>query len=378
MTAADELHGERAGLFVRVRNILIRPQSEWRRIAAEDHAPLLRNYVVPLALLGAIVGFVADVAYGGHFAISAALLWKAISAALYVMFAVFSVLAAATLVRILAPRFGAERNPEAAHRLAAYSATPILIAALGALAPPIAGGLVVAGIVYALALLAFGVQPLMQLRDPDGNVPRFTFWFAMTAAVTAALVAAFVGPLLQSGRSQLNGAVATLAPTQAIPEMQRRSAAESTIERLTQTNASALPANPMRLAEQLPHSLPGGFERQSVTSTQAGGVSRADADYRAGPATLSVSVIQFARDVNPAALAGELAIRPDGPQAGGYARTQLIDGRFYAEEVGVSTSRYVVIGRGVIVITQGDVTMDQARGAVETIGLQRLESMFGR
>ncbi|MCA8886172.1 MAG: hypothetical protein KDA35_06085, partial [Hyphomonadaceae bacterium] len=83
MTAADELHGERAGLFVRVRNILIRPQSEWRRIAAEDHAPLLRNYVVPLALLGAIVGFVADVAYGGHFAISAALLWKAISAALY-------------------------------------------------------------------------------------------------------------------------------------------------------------------------------------------------------------------------------------------------------------------------------------------------------
>jgi hypothetical protein len=29
-------------------------------------------------------------------------------------------------------------------------------------------------------------------------------------------------------------------------------------------------------------------------------------------------------------------------------------------------------------IAEGEITMDQARAAVETIGLQRLESMFGR
>ena len=55
-----------------------------------------------------------------------------------------------------------------------------------------------------------------------------------------------------------------------------------------------------------------------------------------------------------------------------------VDGRFYAEEVRAGTSRYVVIGRGVIMIAEGGVTMDQARAAVETIGLQRLEALFGR
>src|SRR5690606_16116752 len=60
------------------------------------------------------------------------------------------------------------------------------------------------------------------------------------------------------------------------------------------------------------------------------------------------------------------------------ARSQSIDGRLYAEDVGAQTARYVVIGRGVVMIAEGGVTMDQARAAVETIGLQRLEAMFGR
>ena len=73
-----------------------------------------------------------------------------------------------------------------------------------------------------------------------------------------------------------------------------------------------------------------------------------------------------------------LDVKADGPIEGGYNRTQAIDGRFYAEEVRAGSSRYVVIGRGVIMIAEGGVTMDQARAAVETIGLQRLEGMFGR
>ena len=46
MAAADELHGERPSLFARVRNILVHPQSEWRRIAAEDHAGIAGQWVV--------------------------------------------------------------------------------------------------------------------------------------------------------------------------------------------------------------------------------------------------------------------------------------------------------------------------------------------
>lgn len=378
MTTDALYTGERPGLIARARDILIRPQSEWRRVASEEPSPLIGSYVFPLAILGALVGFGASVLYGGSFAVNAALAWKAVSALLYAVFAVLGVMIGAWVIGLLAPRFGAEANSGRAMQLAAYSATPVLIAALGAIAPPVAGVLIGVGVIYALVLLALGMQPLMPLRDPENNVPRFTLTFAAVAAAIAALAAAFIGPLVHTGREALTGAIETVAPPPAAPELPRRSAAEMAIDRLSQAEATLLLVDPVRLEEQFPDSLPGGFERQSVAKAQGGGVSRADGVYRGGAATLSVAIIQYSANVEPAALATLLEIKPDGVTESGYNRTQSIDGRFYAEEVSAGASRYVVIGRGVIMIAQGGVTMDQARAAVETIGLQRLETMFGR
>ena len=375
----DELQtGERPGLFARARNILIRPQSEWRRIAGEDAGSLIRPYALPLALLGAVVSFVANVLYAGSFSVNAALAWRAVSALLYVVFVVFGVLLAGWLIGVLAPRFGAEPNSVRAKQLAVYAATPVLVSALGAVAPPIAGGLLAVGVIYSFVLLAFGMQPLMPLRDPENNVPRFTLTFVALAAALAALGAAFIGPLISSGREALSSAIETVAPPRVAPDLPQRSAAEAAIDRLSQADATLLLVDPARLELQFPDTLPGGFARQSVVKAQGGGVSRADGVYRDGGATLSVSIIQYSANVDPAALATLLNVKPDGTVEGGYNRTQAIDGRFYAEEVSANASRYVVIGRGVIMIAEGGVTMDQARAAVETIGLQRLEGMFGR
>jgi hypothetical protein len=378
MTTTDASYGERPGLFARVRNILIRPQSEWRRIASEASAPLIGPYVVPLAVLGALVSFAAAVGYGGGFSINAALISKAVSAALFVIFAIVGVLAAAFLIRQLAPRFGAEANPEHAKRLAVYSSTPILVSMLAAIAPPIAGGVIALGVIYAFVLLALGMQPLMPLREPENNVPRFTILFVALAALVTALAATFVGPLIQSGREALTGAVETIAPPPAPPDMPRRSGAELAIDRLSQADAAMILADPARIEEQFPDSLPGGFERQSIAKAQGGGVSRADATYRSGAATLSVSIIQFSANVDPAAFAALLDVKPDASRDDGYDRSQTIDGRFFAEEVRAASSRYIVIGRGVVMIAEGGITMDQARAATETIGLQRLEGIFGR
>lgn len=369
--------GERPGLIARARDILIKPQSEWRRVASEEPAPLIGPYVAPLALLGALAGFAAHVVYRG-FELDAALVWSAVASVLYILFAVLGVLVATFVINLLAPRFGAERNSDRARQLAAYSATPILIAALGALAPPVAGLLMGVGVIYAIVLVALGVQTLLPLNDPANNVPRFTISLVVSAAVVAVLCAMFIGPLLNSGRDAVTGAVETVAPPPASPEIPRRSAAEQAIDRLSQTYATLLLADPARLEEQFPDSLPSGFARQSIAKAQGGGVSRADGVYRQGDAPLSVSIIQYSANAEPAALATLLDVKPDGPTADGYNRTQSIDGRFYVEEVRAGTSRYVVIGRGVMMIAEGSVTMDQARAAVETIGLQRLEAMFGR
>ena len=378
MTTDALYTGEPPGLVARARDILIRPQSEWRRIASEEPAPLIRSYVLPLAVLGAVVGFAASVLYAGSFEINAALALKAVSAALYVVFAVLGVFVASWAISALAPRFGAEANSGRAGQLAAYAATPILIAAFAAVAPPVAGVVAGIGVIYAFILLALGAQKLMPLSDPDNNVPRFTLAIVGVALVVVALIATFINPLIQSGREALSAAIETVAPPPAAPELPRRAAAEEAIDRLSQANATLILSDPARLAEQFPDTLPSGFARQSVTHAQRGGISRADSVYRAGAATLSVAIIQFGGGVDPAALASLLAIKPDGPQDGGYARTQAIDGRFYAEEVGANSARYVVIGRGVVMVAEGRITMDQARAAIETIGLQRLESMFGR
>jgi len=379
LMATNELYtGERPGLIARARDILVRPQAEWRRVASEEPAPLIGSYVVPLALLGAAVGFAASVLYAGPFAVNAALVSKAISALLYFVFALLGVAVAAWLINLLAPRFGAEANSGRAMQLAAYSATPILIGALFAAAPPIAGLMMGVGVIYAFILLAMGAQPLMPLNDPNNNVPRFTLSMAGLAAIVVALTATFVGPLISSGRQALVGAVETVAPPAAAPEIARRSAAEAALDRLVQGDAGLLLSDPGRLEEQFPDSLPSGFARQSVSQAQGGGVSRADGVYQQGDATLSVAIIQFSANVESHALAELLNVKADGPTEGGYNRTQTIDGRFYAEEVRPGSSRYVVIGRGIIMIAEGGVTMDQARGAVETIGLQRLEGMFGR
>jgi len=378
LMTTDALYtGERPGLIARVRDILIRPPTEWRRVASEDPAPLIGSYVLPLALLGGVVSFAASVLYAGAFAINAALVSKAVSALLYVVFAVLGVIVASWVIGWLAPRFGAETNGRSM-QLAAYAATPILVSALFAVAPPIAGVMMGVGVIYALILVAMGMQPLMPPRDPGNDVPRFTLGFAGIMAVMVALTATFVGPLIHSGREALLGVVATVAPPPAAPEIERRSAAETAIAFLAQGDASLMLTDPSRLEEQFPDSLPGGFTRQSVTKAQGGGVSRADGVYRDGTATLSVSIIQFSANVEPAALAELLDVKSDGPVEGGYNRTQTIDSRFFAEEVRAGASRYVVIGRGVIMIAEGGVTMDQARAAVETIGLQRLEGLFGR
>lgn len=372
-----ETLGERPNLIGRVLDILIRPQATWARIAEEEERPLLRGYVLPLAAVGAVIGVGAHALYDG-LALSADLAWKAASALLEVAFWLVSIPIAAVLINALARRFGAEPAPAQAKKLAAYAATPILVSAFAAIAPPLAPFVVAAGVIYALILFAFGVQPLLPLRDPANNVPRVTLSFAGAVGLIGALAAIFAGPAIHAGREALTGAVGAVTAPPTAPDPPVRSGAEVAIDRFAQSDAAFVLADPARLEAQFPDSLPGGFERRSIVTAQGGGVSRADAVYRQSEATLTVSLIQFSNDIDPAALAAQLAVAPDGVADGGYNRTQTIDGRFYAEEVRPDSSRYLVIGRGVVSIAAGGVTMDQARAAIETIGQQRLEAMFGR
>lgn len=375
--STETLAGQRPGLFARVRDILIRPQSEWQRIADEEPSPLISSYVAPLAVLGAVAHFTAGALYHGY-ALNADLAWRGVEAAIYVLFAVACVSVASTVIGFLIRRFGGEVRFGRADQLAAYSATPMLVAALGAFAGPGAVVVTLIGAIYAFVLLSLGVSRLAPLPNPQDNTPRFTLGVLAVVALVGALAAVLLGPIINSGREALTGAIQSAAPAPVHEAIARRPAAETAIERLAQNYGARVLVDPARLEEQFPETLPSGFARQSSATAQGGGVSRADATYARDAASLRLAIVQLSYGVDPSGAAAMFAIKPDGVSADGYLRSQTIDGRFYAEEVSGQTARYVVIGRGVAMIAEGHITVDQARAAIETIDLPRLEAAFGR
>lgn len=373
--ATDSFDDDRPGIFRRLRGLLLHPQAAWERIAREAPEPSpLKTYVTPLAFLGGVAAVAAHFIYRG-FEVDGDLVWRAVSAALYVVFAVIGVALAGGLIGWLAPRFGAEVHDGRAGLLATYAATPILVSALGVLAPPTAGLIVLAGVVYALIELAVGVKVLAPMRTHD-SVPRFVLLFAAVAFAAFALLGMVLAPLLGVGRQRLADLFEVTASAPA-PREARASLVARTLEAVAQSSRARAAVDPARLEEQFPGSLPGGYALFSTSGERAETLSRARAVYQEGDARLRVTLLQLTPAIDVQALAGELAINEGVAPEGGYARTEVVDGRLFAEEArGDGSSRYVVIGRGVAIIAEGAVTVDEARAAVETLSVRRLEGLF--
>jgi hypothetical protein len=110
------------------------------------------------------------------------------------------------------------------------------------------------------------------------------------------------------------------------------------------------------------------------------GTAQAEGVYQNGDARITVTIVHMGAMGAVAAMAAGANVQENRQDADGFSRTQTVDGRIYTEEVSNSarSARYGVIGRGVSVTADGanGVTLDQARAAVETIGVQRLERQF--
>jgi hypothetical protein len=110
------------------------------------------------------------------------------------------------------------------------------------------------------------------------------------------------------------------------------------------------------------------------------GAAHATGIYTSGQARMEVMIVDLSGNGAVAALTPAADVRENHFDASGYARTQRIDGRLYAEQVSLAevTATYAVLGRGVALSAQGTgVTADNVRAAVETVSIQRLERQFG-
>ncbi|MGE0596467.1 MAG: Yip1 family protein [Hyphomonadaceae bacterium] len=390
-----------SNLIERAKSILITPQAEWDKIATEpaDIGKIYVGYVLPLMVFSALCGFIGMSVFGvSGFGISyrVPLITGLVSAVSQVVLGVLMVYVMALIVNALAPNFGSRQEVGKAHQLAGYSITASALAGVFTLFPPLSM-LAIVGL-YSLALLFIGLPRLM--NTPEDKRIGYFLTIIVVWIVLAIVVATVLGAVQRaSGFAPGGGALfgqmrAAPAPSpgaqgsisingQSVDLGQLEAAGAAIAAGATgAAGASAAQAvDPARLQAFLPQSLPGGFQQisSSASATGAMGVnaSQAEAEYQNGDARMTVTVVHLGSMGGLTAMAGAMNVSESRQDADGYSRTNTVDGRVYSEEMSRSanTARFGIVGRGVAVTAEGaGITVDQARAAVETIGIARVEA----
>lgn len=382
MTVDPNLGASAPGLVDRIRNILLTPQSEWDRISNEpaDVSKLYMGYVLPLAVLLAVCTFVGMALF-----VRIGIVTGFAEAILQVIRALVMVFVVAFIINALAPTFGSQQNLGQAHKLAAYSFTALFVSGVSLLIP-LLGILVLAGLVYSLALLYIGLPRMMKTPE-DKRIGYFITIIVVCIVVGIVLnfvmanVIRMVPGYSAPGFSQMNAPAASPRAEVTLPGGGTVNLSE--LEKAADAMASGepLPAiDPAQLEAQLPQSLPGGFTRTGLSTGSAMGTSQAEGVYENGGARLELTVMHTGAMGAMATVAMSANVQEDSQDENGYSRTRTLDGRVYNEEVSNSSgrARYGVIGRGVAITAEGSggVTIEQARAAVESVGVERLERAF--
>ncbi len=160
------------GLVDRVKAILVTPQKEWPVIEAESATPasLYTGYIIPLAAIPAVAGFVGMSMFGLRvlgMSVRVPVSTGLTNAVVVYVLALAGVFVLALIIDALAPSFGGQKSQIQALKLAAYSSTASWLAGIFLIIPALSI-LSIVGI-YSLYLLYLGL-PVMMKSPPDKSV----------------------------------------------------------------------------------------------------------------------------------------------------------------------------------------------------------------
>ena len=188
-------------LVERAKNIIVTPKTEWPVIAGETTAPaqLITGYVLPLAAVAAIAGFIGLSLVGavlGSFGVHIGFLWGLVSAVYHLVMAVVMVYVMAFIIDALAPSFGAQKGFNQALKVAAYTYTPVWVMSIVTIIPFL-GILVLLAALYAIYLLYLGLQAVMSA--PAEKAAGYTAVTVIAGIVIAVIVNMVGGLLIATG-----------------------------------------------------------------------------------------------------------------------------------------------------------------------------------
>lgn len=371
------------GLFTRIKQLVSDPPAAWELIAREETSPgaVMGKHVAPLAFMLALCGWLGAMLDAGFVLDRETIILQPVAAVFRFVIALAGVAVLARLANMFAPRFGGAPDAMRATQLSGYGATGLLLGGVGLLLSGIAPYIVACGGIFSMVLIYIGAPRMMSVPEEK----RIGYFWSVIGAFLALVVAVTFAygagmEALREATVHVKFGQTEAAPEEApAPAMARGAVLDAaTMKRLGESvDARISPIDPAALEGFLPQSLPGGFVRTSFTATP-GSVAQAEGVYTRGEARMVVTITHLG--VRGAALVTSaaqdaLAVRQN---TAGYARHQVTDGRLVAEDVTDTSVAYSIIGRGlaVSIAGSGGVTMDDARAAVETIGMARLEESF--
>ena len=182
----------------RVRRIITVPAFEWPVISAEpETAPrLFSAYVVPLAAIGPVCGFIREAVFSQHPVIGA------ITALIAFVLALVNVFVISLVAAALAPSSGGVSDRMQALKLIAYASTPGFVAGVFNIVPFL-GVLSIVGSLYGLYLIYLGATPVLAV--PRGNAIGFTVLVVLAAIVLGVIFGLLVTLPVLIGGAVLHG-----------------------------------------------------------------------------------------------------------------------------------------------------------------------------
>jgi hypothetical protein len=174
-------------LTTRVKSILLQPAQEWRKIAAEstDVGALLSDYAGPLSAFSALCGWIGGSIVGYGF-VRVGLVRGFVNAVVTWVFGLVGCWLAAMVIERLAPTFGSRGTTAQALKLVVYASTPVWIAGVLRLIPPLTVLNLIAAL-YGLYLFYIGLPAVMH-TPADKVIP-----YMAVAAVAVILVVIVFG-----------------------------------------------------------------------------------------------------------------------------------------------------------------------------------------
>ena len=374
-----------ARLTARVRAILTAPAATWDEIEQEPASlpGLYLTYVMPLAAIGPVAGFIGAVVFGNPKdgvsfrppVLNA--LGAGIAAYLTTLVGVFLL---AVVINVFAPSFGATRDQVQALKVAAYSGTAAWLAGIFLIFPPFGPLAFLAGI-YSLYLLHLGLPKLM--KSARGKTAAYVVLAVVSAILINLVVTAVIQPIKRMGEDASAAAAVTTVPASPnnAVDMAKLEAAGDQIAAAAERARDIEPTDPEVLKTFL-LAAAAGYPRTALRAGSLGatGVSGASAEarYAQGDGTFTLTITDLGEAGALAGIATAFNVQSSTESGRRYDKIgQTPEGRMSTESYD-SASKHgsygVLVAERFMVQAEGDaVPMVSLKAAVGGVDMGRLQ-----